>query len=157
MLRKYKAYNNAHIGGILKIKTFKGGKLVRESGPFKNKVVTSAGYGRNLLLRWMAGETTYPIVIDSASLGDSATAAADGDTALGNSLVSGIGITNITVVDNVMTVDVFVPDGELPDDTYAEFGLFMSGRLLSRIIISPAYTKATGEDTLFSYELQFSG
>lgn len=157
MLKKYKAYNNAHIGGILKIKTFKDGKLVREIGPFKNKVVTSAGYGRNLLLRWMAGETTYPIVIDSASIGDSATAAADGDTALGNSLVSGINITNNAVVNNVMTVDVFIPDGELPDDTYQEFGLFMSGRLLSRIIISPAFTKASGEDSLFVYELTFTG
>lgn len=149
--------DSVHLAGVLRIKTLKDGIVIKESGPYKNKVVTSAGYGRNLLLRWMAGETTYPIVIDSASLGDSATAAADGDTALGNSLVSGIGITNITVVDNVMTVDVFVPDGELPDDTYAEFGLFMSGRLLSRIIISPAYTKATGEDTLFSYELTFTG
>jgi hypothetical protein len=54
-------------------------------------------------------------------------------------------------------VDVFVPDGELPDDTYAEFGLFLTGRLLSRIIISPSYTKATGEDTLFTYELTFPG
>ena len=149
--------DNVHLAGVLKIKTLKNGEVIRESGPFKNKVVTSAGYGRNLILRWMAGETTYPIVIDSASLDDSATAAADGDTALGNSLVSGIDITNITVVDNVMTVDVFVPDGELPDDTYAEFGLFLTGRLLSRIIISPAYTKATGEDTLFSYEVTFSG
>lgn len=149
--------DNVHLAGVLRIKTLKNGEVIRESGPFKNKVVTSAGYGRNLILRWMAGETTYPIVIDSASIGDSATAAADGDTALGNSLVSGINITNITVVDNVMTVDVFVPDGELPDDTYAEFGLFLTGRLLSRIIISPAYTKATGEDTLFTYELTFSG
>ncbi len=149
--------DNIHLGGVLRIKTLKNGEVIRESGPFKNKVVTSAGYGRNLLLRWMGGETTYPIVIDSASIGDNATAAADGNTALGNSLVSGINITNITVVDNVMTVDVFVPDGELPDDTYAEFGLFLTGRLLSRIIISPSYTKATGEDTLFTYELTFSG
>lgn len=149
--------DSVHLAGVLSIKTLKNGEVIRESGPFKNKVVTSAGYGRNLLLRWMAGETTYPIVIDSASIGDNATAAANGDTALGNSLVSGINITNITVVDNVMTVDVFVPDGELPDDTYAEFGLFMTGRLLSRIIISPAYTKATGEDTLFSYQLTFTG
>jgi len=149
--------DSVHLAGVLRIKTLKNGEVIRESGPFKNKVVTSAGYGRNLILRWMAGETTYPIVIDSASIGDSATAAADGDTALGNSLVSGINITNITVVDNVMTVDVFVPDGELPDDTYAEFGLFLTGRLLSRIIISPSYTKATGEDTLFTYELTFTG
>lgn len=149
--------DSVHLAGVLRIKTLKNGEVIRESGPFKNKVVTSAGYGRNLILRWMAGETTYPIVIDSAALGDSTTAAADGDTGLLNQLVSGLTITNITVVNNVMTVDVFVPDGDLPDDTYAEFGLFLTGRLLSRIIISPSYTKSAGEDTLFSYELTFTG
>lgn len=149
--------DDAYIGGVLRIKTFKDGKLVRESGPYKNKVVTSAGYGRNLILRWMGGEATYPIVIDSAAVGDNATAAADTDTALGNSLVSGIDITNMTVNDNVLTVDVFVADGNLADDTYEEFGLFADGRLMVRIIISPAYTKSSGEDTLFSYELTLTG
>ncbi len=98
--------DNAHIGGYLTIKTYKDGVLVRQVGPFKNKVVSSAGYGRNLILRALAGDTTYPIEIDSAAVGDSNTAAADGNTGLGNSLVSGIAITNMTVVNNVLTVDV---------------------------------------------------
>lgn len=149
--------DNIHLGGVLRIKTLKNGEVIRESGPFKNKVVTSAGYGRNLILRWMAGETTYPIVIDSASLGTNSTAAADGDTNLTTPTVTGIAITNMTVVNNVLTIDVFVPDGDLTNGTYAEFGLFLTGRLLSRIIISPSYTKATGEDTLFTYELTFTG
>ena len=119
--------------------------------------MSSTGYGRNLILRWMAGEATYPIVINSASLGTGTTAAADGDTNLQTPTVTGIAITDMAVVNNVLTVSVFVPDGDLPNGTYAEFGLLATLRLLIRILISPSYTKATGEDTLFSYSLTFSG
>lgn len=149
--------DNAFIGGVLTIKTFKDGQLVREIGPLKNKVVSSAGYGRNLILNWMAGVATYPIVINSAAVGDGAVAPADGDTALGNSLVSGLTITNMSVANNILTVDVFVADADLANDTYAEFGLFATGRLISRVLITPAYTKSSGEDTLFTYTCTLSG
>jgi len=149
--------DTAHVGGVLTIETFSNGKKVRELGPIRNKVVSSDGYGRNLLIRQLAGDTTYPIEIDSIALGDGNTTAADGDTALGNSLVSGISITELTVANNVLTVKVFVADGTLANDTYAELGLFCAGRLFSRIIIDPAYTKDTGEDTLFTYTLTFAG
>lgn len=149
--------DNVHIGGILRIKTFRDGKLVREMGPFHNKFVSSSGYGRNLLLRQMAGDTTYPIEIDSASLGDGNTAAADGNTALVNALETNIPITNMVVTNNVLAIDIFVADANLANDTYEEFGLFATGRLMSRIVISPAYTKSAGEDTLFTYELTFTG
>jgi len=149
--------DSAHIGGYLTIKTFKDGVLQRELGPFQNKVVSSNGYGRNLILRQMAGDTTYPIEIDSAAIGDGNTAPADGNTGLANSLVSGIDITNMSITNNVLTIDVFVADGNLPNDTYEELGFFAAGRLISRIIISPAYTKSTGEDTLFTYTLTLTG
>ncbi|MEP2085075.1 MAG: hypothetical protein ABJI44_00140 [Marinomonas sp.] len=135
------------------ISAFRGGRLVRKRGPFPNKVVMSSGYGRNIVARQLAGDTTYPIEIDSASVGDDNTAPADGNTDLGNALVTDIPITNKSAVNAVITVDVFVADGNLPDDIYEEFGLYCDGRLFSRIIISPAYTKASGEDTLFTYEL----
>lgn len=143
--------------GSLTITKFRDGKKLWQSKPLPNKVVSSSGYGRNLVARALAGDTTYPIEIDSASVGDSNTAAADGNTTLGNSLVSSIPITNMTVSNNVLTVDVFVADANLADDTYEEFGLFADGRLITRIIISPAYTKGSGEDTLFTYTLTLTG
>lgn len=143
--------------GYLTIKKFRAGKCIWQSAPLKNKVVTSSGYGRNLIARALAGDTTYPIEIDSAAIGDNNTAAADGNTALGNGLVSSIPITNKVASNNVLTVDVFVADANLPNDTYEEFGLFANGRMVTRIIISPAYTKASGEDTLFSYTLTLTG
>lgn len=150
-------HNSVRMAGVLTIKTFKGGELIRESGPIPNKVVSSSGYGRNLLIRQLAGDTTYPIEIDSMAVGDDNTAAADGNTALGNSLVASIPITSFTVNNNELVIDVFVADGNLADDTYEELGFFCDGRLLSRIIISPAYSKASGEDTLFTYTLTFTG
>jgi len=148
----------ARVAGSLTIKTFRGGKQVAETLSMPNKVVTgSSGYGRNLLTRALSGDGTYSISIDSARIGDDNTAAADGNTDLGNVLVTGIPITNMTVTNNVLSVDVFVADANLPDDTYAEFGLYCNGRLFARIIISPAYTKAAGEDTLFTYTLTLSG
>lgn len=143
--------------GYLTITKFKDGEKVWQSEPIKNKVVSSSGYGRNLIARLLAGDNTYPVEIDSASFGDGNTAPADGNTALVSSLVSSVPITNKTVSNNVLTVDVFVADDNLPNDTYEEMGLFCSGRMMTRILISPAYTKATGEDTLFTYTLNITG
>lgn len=143
--------------GELTIKKFRDGKEIWRSEPIKNKVVSSSGYGRNLLLAWMSGDTTYPIVINSAAVGDGTTPPADGDTGLESSLVSGLSISNMIVSNNVISIDIFANDGALADDTYSEFGLFCTGRLLSRVLISPSYTKTTGEDTLFSYTLTLTG
>lgn len=149
---------NFKVAGHLVVSTFKDGKLTRQTAPLPNKVVAGAGgYGRNLIARHLAGDTTYQLAIDSAAVGDSNTAPTDADTGLGNSLVSGIDITEFTVSNNQLQVDVFVADGNLANDTYEEFGLFSNGRLFCRVIISPAYTKASGEDTLFTYTLTLSG
>jgi hypothetical protein len=144
---------------VLTIRTYRAGTrdLLRELGPFKNKFVSSEGYGRNLILRQMAGDDTLPIEITKVALGDDDTAAADIDTGLGNELVDDIALTTISAANNVLSLDVFVADANLADDTYAEFGVFATDRLIARVVMDPAYTKATGEDTLFSYELTISG
>jgi hypothetical protein len=151
-----KLNDNFDFRGVLTIKKFKDGKLISESGPFKNKVVSSSGYGRNIILRQLAGDITYAVEIDSASFGSGSTAAADGDTALETSVVSGVSITNMVVSGSTLTVDVFVADGTLTNGTYREFGLFCNGRLFARVVHA-AYTKASGEDTLFSYTLNATG
>ncbi len=144
--------------GHLTIKKIRDGKVVDTIGPIKNKVVSgTGGYGRNLIIRQLAGDTTYNIEIDSVRLGDGTTPPADSDTNLGNVLVTGVSITNMVVANNVLTIDVFLSDGNLPNDTYSEMGFFINGRLFSRILITPSYTKASGEDTLFTYTLTATG
>ncbi|MCR2833473.1 hypothetical protein [Parerythrobacter lacustris] len=144
------------VAGTLTIRRFRDGKEVSVHGPFHNRVVSSDGYGRNLIARQLAGDATYALAIDSASLGDNSTAASDGQTDLLNPLVQDIPLTNASAVGSMVTVDVFIADANLPNDTYEEFGLFCDGRMLSRVVISPAYTKVSGEDTLFAYELNIS-
>jgi hypothetical protein len=157
-LRKVSGVDDLGMVGEMLIRTFdKQGNLLRTIGPFRNKVVTSDGYGRNLILNALTPYAVYSPIIDSASLGDSNTAAADANTALGNSLVADIPITNHSVANNVLTIDVFVADANLPNDTYEEFGLFANARMMTRVVISPAYTKASGEDTLFTYTLTMTG
>lgn len=142
---------------MLLITKLHGGTPVWQSAPLPNKVVSSSGYGRNLLARALAGDGTYPPEITSASLGSGSTAPADGNTDLQTPVATGLTITNMVVTNDVLQVDVFVPDGSLPNGTYAEFGLFCAGRLFCRILISPSYTKASGEDTLLSYTITISG
>jgi hypothetical protein len=144
------------VAGRLSITTLKDGQVVRTIDDIPNRVVMSSGYGRNLIARQLAGDTTYPLIIDNASLGDDNTAAADAQTDLVSPLVEDIPITDSSAVDDVVHVDVFVADANLPDDTYEEFGLFCGDQMFARVVISPAYTKAAGEDTLFSYELTLS-
>lgn len=151
--------DNEYVGYLTITKFAAGTKniLWKTKEPIRNKVVSSSGHGRNLIARKLTGDNTYGIEIDSAAVGDDNTAAADGNTGLGNALVTGIPLTNSIASNNVVDIDVFVADGNLPDDTYEEFGLFIGAQLFSRIVISPAYTKNTGEDTLFTYQLTLSG
>ena len=144
--------------GVLVIKKFKDGKLIWESAPMKNKVVSgSGGYGRNLVLRRLCGDTTYGFAIDSAAIGSGSTAPVDSDTGLETPVLSSITISNTGVANDVATIDVFISDGSLANGTYREFGFFIGAQLFSRILISPVYTKASGEDTTFTYTLTSTG
>lgn len=151
------SHGEMQLSGELTITVLEKGRVVEKLGPFKNKVVSSSGYGRNLLLRQMIGDTTYPIVINSVAIGTGTTTPADGDTALVTPVVSSIPISNTGLSNNILTIDVFVTDATLANGTYKEFGLFMSSRLFSRLLITPNYTKASGQDTLFTYTLTFTG
>lgn len=118
-----------------------------------NIVVSSSGYGKNIVARQLIGDTTYAIEIDSAQIGDDNTTPTVSDTGLGNALETGISVATSSVSNNVVSLDFFMADGDLPNDTYEEFGIFCNGRLFARSIISPAYTKGSSEDTLINYSI----
>lgn len=148
--------------GKLVIKTYRDGKLVRQSPVMYNKVVSgSGGYGRNLVIRQLAGDTTYGIAIGSAGIGTGTTAPVDADTGLETVVVQDVAISNVAVSNDEVVVDVFMSNAVLANGSYTEFGLFISTggsrRLFSRVIISPTYTKAAGEDSTFSYTIGLTG
>ncbi len=129
------------------------GKPLEEIGPSKNLVVTSDGYGRNLILRQLSGNTTYGITIDSGAIGTGNTAPVDGNTALQTQVLGSIPVALFELTNNVLIVSFFIADADLTNTTYKEFGMFIGGRLFSRVIITPNYTKGAGIDTTIEYTL----
>lgn len=156
-MRRVKHSEEAFAGGVLTITRFRNGQEVWRSKPMPNKVVSSSGHGRNLITRALANDATFPPAITTAKLGTGTNTPTDGDTDLQTPTVSGLSLTNAVANNSQLTVDVFVAAGTLPNGTYREFGLFCGARLFARILFSAAYTKATGEDTLFSYTLNITG
>lgn len=150
--------DKVQLQGRFKIKTFRAGthELLRESPWHCNRIVSSDGHGRNLLIRQLVGNGEYGIQIDSAKIGTGTTAPVDGDTDLETAVLSSISVADSTVANDVVTIDFFIPDQDLTNDTYTEFGLFIGAQLFSRALISPVHSKSANEDTTISYELTFS-
>jgi hypothetical protein len=119
-----------------------------------NKVVSSAGYGRNLIVRQLAGDTTYGIAVTSGAIGDDNTPATDSDTGLGNAVFSNITVEASTFSGDSCTFSFFILDSELPNGTYYEFGLFIGTQLLARAVFDTPYVKGASEDTRIDYSIQ---
>jgi len=150
---------NIKMTGRYKIRSHRAGtkELLRETGWVENLIVSgSAGYGRNILLRQMSGDTTYPLQIDSAKIGTGTTAPVDSDTDLETIVLSGISVASTNLSNDQCEFDFFMTDAQLANGTYKEFGLFMNGRLFARSLVSPVHTKSANEDTTVSYVVTFS-
>lgn len=128
-------------------------KRVQEVG---NLLMLSETYGLNLILRQLAGNTIYPINIDSAGIGTGTTAPTSADTGLQTPVVTGIERSTANVDNDTLITEWFITDDSLPNGTYNEFALFCNGRIFARSIISPAYVKSSYEDTLVEYTIKIS-
>lgn len=118
---------------------------------YTNKIMSSEGYGVNLILRQMAGITALPIEIDEAVFGTGTTAPTAGDTELETETVSGVAIQDATVTNDELVLDIFVPSMDMPNDLYTEMGLNMAGLLFARSIFS--HNKGTNQDTTIVYTI----
>lgn len=128
-------------------------KIKRISPVIENLIVFNANHGLNLFIQHLAGNDTYPLEIDNASIGTGSTSPVDGDTDLETPVTTGIPRATITEsLDNIVT-EWFITNDELPNDTYTEFGLKCGTQLFCRSIISPSHTKADNEDTLIEYTI----
>lgn len=160
ILNRIQEKENTGIVGRIRIITRKVGtkRILRRTKWMKNLVVSSANYGRNIICQRLAGTNTYSLNITHGEIGTGSTAPANSDTGL----VSGVarsGDPFASVVNNVVTIQFFFGDAQLADGTYREFGTFIdgtitlgTGQLFNRILFSPVYTKATGEDTTCEVE-----
>jgi len=160
LLKKLRIKKNASAGisGSFVIRSYKAGtkELIYESPRYHNLVVSSDGRGRNIVLRNLAGDTTYPIEIDNASIGTGNNTPADGDTDLETPEVEDIVVADYSISGNDLIMSFFIPDGNLPNDTYTEFGMFCGTRLFARALIDPSYTKGSNQDTTIEYTITLS-
>lgn len=141
--------------GKYRIKSSKNGELVKQTDWIHNLVVMNPNHGLNLFAQHLIGIKTYPLEITQAKIGTGTTPPELTDTDLEESVTDGILRANQAVDNGVITLEFFISDLELPDDTYNEFGLFCGDQLFARSIIDPAYTKSSGEDLTVEYILEF--
>lgn len=128
------------------------GAWVKNVSPvIQNKIVFNQDNGLNLVIQHLAGIDTYPLHIDSASIGTGSAAPSDSDTSLETPIVVGIPRATIDInLDNIVT-EWFITNDELPNGTYTEFGLHCGTQFFARSLIDPSHSKASNEDTLVEY------
>jgi len=146
------------IKGEYTLKVFKAGtkELLRETH-HTNLVVSTTNAGLDLITQHLAGLTTYPLNIDKAAIGTGTTAPTATDTGLETAVLTGIDRADVVNRDATsIEMDFFITDAELANGSYSEFGIFCGAQLFARSIIDPAFTKASGEDTLINYQITFS-
>lgn len=162
-----KSYKAGELGLREVVKTFQNGNSYKTFEPTvdvsnlvptfeiskENIIVCSTDFGVNLLLNQMGNNTTYPIGIDSIALGTGTTTPAITDTSLEAETVSAVTIASFTVVNNELTMDIFIPSLLLPDGLYTEIGTKMAGRLFSRSVMS--YLKTASQDTTIEYKITY--
>jgi hypothetical protein len=150
------------IKGEVRILTHKAGtdQLLRITEWMRNRVVSSDGYGRNIIARILAGDFTYTGEITHADIGTGSASVVDADTELDTG-VARAQVGSVEVLNNIVTFRFFFPDSTTANNTYHELGTFIdgtatlgTGRLFNRLLLSSPYVKATGEDT--TIEVKFT-
>ena len=120
-------------------------------------MVSSSGYGRNIIARQLAGDTSILLAITAeSSWHRQYRRRQTSDRARVNPLVEDIPITNKVAVDDELTVDVFVADGNLPDDTYQRSCFFIGGRMFCRVVIFSCLHQGVGRGYAVSYSLSLT-
>ncbi len=139
--------------GRYKITTLEKGRVVHQTDWIKNLVMVGPLNGVGLITEHLFGNTTYPLEITSASIGTGSTAPAVTDTALVAQVLADIPVRTKSKTTTMLSFSFFIPNIDLPNGTYREFGLWSGTRLFARSLILPVYTKATGQDAIITDEV----
>ena len=151
---------NAGIKGEFKVTKLNAqGDVVYVTDWQKNLVVSSNGFGRNLIARRLAGITATPIVITQITLSTNDTAPAVADTSLGGTQVdSDVQFIAVTTAGEANVIDFsgFFTDGELANGTYNKIGVKMGTILLTSALLETAIVKDTGENFRIDYKININ-
>lgn len=170
-LKKRKIKNSFNFGGKYRIITLRakpswipvsvwlklyhlgllGAWVKRISPVIQNKIVFNTNNGLNIVMQHLSGDDTYPLHIDTASIGTGEAAPSDSDTSLEVPIVAGIPRATMELSLDTLTTEWFITNDELPNGTYTEFGLHCGTQFFARSLIDPSHSKASNEDTLVEY------
>ena len=151
---------NAGIKGEFKVTKLNAqGEVIYVTDWQKNLVVSSNGFGRNLIARRLAGITATPIAITKLTLSTNATTPTVADTSLGGTQVdTDVQFIAVTTAGEANVIDFsgFFTDGELANGTYNKIGVKMGTILLTSALLDTAIVKDTGEQFRIDYRIQIS-
>lgn len=142
---------------VVKVRDSVTGELKRTLGPIQNLIVNSTGYGYDLITRALGGDPSYQLTIDSAKIGTGSASVTSADTDLATPSVSDISLAlSEYIAPAQVRLTFYMTDGQLPNGTYREFGIYANSRLFARSLFSPALTKGSNENITVEYTLDFS-
>lgn len=119
-----------------------------------NLIMTGSLRGRDLLVQYLIGGTTYTGGINYGALGTGSTTPAASDTRLTAEVARVVPSTIIDVSNNQVQLQCYFPDANLSNGTYPEAGTFMngtatlnSGQIFNHALLGTAFVKTAGVDT----------
>jgi hypothetical protein len=135
------------------------GEVIHVTDWQENLVVSSNGYGRNLIARQLAGIIATPISITQLALSTNATAPSVADNTLGgtqfNTDVQFITVSTVGQA-NVIDFSGFFTDADLPNNTYNKIGVKMGNLLLTSALLDTPIVKDTGENFRIDYKINLN-
>lgn len=157
-----KTIENARGLGRVRFVKYRAGSVqagkpeILEVSPWhKNLILASTATGFGLIVRRMAANTTYDVIVTSGEIGTSNSASTEGMTALVTPVTTGILVASSSYTAKQALLTFFIPDAQLPNGTYWEFLMRMGAQAFSRAVAASSYVKASGEDTGVEYEVNF--
>ena len=128
-----------------------------------NLIMTGSLTGRDLLVQYLIGGTTYGGGLNYGALGTGTATPAAGDTQLGAEVARVVPSTIIDVGNNQVQLQCYFPDANLPNGTYHEAGTFMNGsatlntgQIFNHALLGTPFTKTTGVDSTLQVNVSIS-
>jgi hypothetical protein len=142
-----------------KVKAWVNKKLrtpIRVSAENKNLVMNSTGKGVQLICKALIGSRSN-LKITHGRLGTDGTARTETDSDLNIPFAEYFPVTFYSQLANQVTFEIFFSDSNLDNGTYEEIGIYMdtttTAKFFAASVISPAETKASGEDKQVNYSI----
>jgi hypothetical protein len=139
----------------------KAAYFIRTAVECPNLVMDSPGYGLDLIIQRLVGINTYSLNLAYIEIGTGTTAPTVNDTALTSPSVRAAVSFQEDYGATDAIVQAYITDANLANATYGEVGSFVdgsatigTGQLFNHALISPTYTKVSGQDT--TIEIDFT-